>query len=206
MQTPLALRTRWLCKISINRIAARTPRTPSTPSPPPPLRTHCSRVSTRQQCSHPLPSHSMNIISTTPVISPPSTPIISPCRRGSSLDSRSSPRPCAIHVCPCCTCGILACGGIGYCPPAFCVCCCMYCAYAICCCCSGVMYCGGMPPPPPPRGMLAVWAGIWAWGTSSGESTVDSPSTPFSPGPAPVLGSGALRQAWEGGGGVSVWG
>ena len=46
-----------------------------------------------------------------------------------------------------------------------------------------------------PRGMLACGAGICAWLTSSGESTVDSPSTPFS---LPGAGSGAFKQAWGG--------
>ena len=45
----------------------------------------------------------------------------------------------------------------------------------------------------PPRGMPACCAGTWAWPTSSGESTADSPSTPFS---LPVEGSGALRHAY----------
>lgn len=48
---------------------------------------------------------------------------------------------------------------------------------------------------PPPRGMPGCCAGTWEWPTSSGESTADSPSTPFS---LPVEGSGAFRHACAG--------
>lgn len=53
-----------------------------------------------------------------------------------------------------------------------------------------MLYCGCMPPP---RGMPGCCAGTWACPTSSGESTADSPSTPFS---LPVEGSGAFRHPY----------